>query len=129
MRRNHSKKELDQLQIVKRENDKLKRQISGLRKQIARLDLDRYDIIKDMIQEHYQDDRAEQGEQILDNLKKTWACNVCADGHLEIFIYNRAGETYYYRICSNAPDCSHRTKSQPYITSVKGIIRKTTDNG
>lgn len=109
------------------ENQQLKKQISKLRKQFARVDLDRYEMVKEMIQEHYQDDRAEQGEQILESLKKTWTCKTCGDGHLEIFIYNRAGETHYYRVCSNAPDCSNRTKSQPYMASVKGIIRKTSE--
>lgn len=110
------------------ENQQLKKQVSKLRKQLARIDLDRYDMVKEMIQEHYQDDRAEQGAEILESLKKSWSCKVCLDGHLEIFIYNRGGETHYYRICSNAPDCANRTKSQSYITSVKGIIRKTSED-
>lgn len=106
------------------ENQQLKRTISSLRKRLARIDLDRYDTIKEMIQEHYKEEKADQGKEILENLKKTWACKKCEEGYLEIFLYNRGDSTYYYRICSNAPDCLNRTKSQPYIeTNVKGIIR------
>lgn len=111
-------------QRLRQENEKLKRQISSLRKQIARLDLDRYSTIKDLIEENYQDDKAQEGKQILENLKQVWACRSCADGFLEIFVFNRANETHYYRICSNAPFCLNRTKSKPYSPQVSGIIRK-----
>lgn len=111
-------------QRLSHENQQLKKQLCALRKRLARIDLDRYDLVKEMIHEHYQEDRAEQGEQILESLKKTWSCKTCGDGFLEIFIYSRAGETWYYRICNNAPDCPNRTKSQPYLPSVKGIVRK-----
>jgi hypothetical protein len=111
-------------QRLVRENEKLKRQIGGLRKQIARLDLDRYDIVREMLEEHRQEDRAEQGKHVLESLKKTWACHKCEDGVMEIFIYTRTQEMYYYRICDNAPACMNRTKAQPYSQTVKGIIRK-----
>lgn len=111
------------------ENQKLKRQVSSLRKQLARIDLDRYDTIKDMIEEHYQEDRAEEGKIILEILKKQWACNDCQEGTMEIYVYNRAGGTFYYRICSNAPDCTNRTLAKPYIASdVKGIMRKVEES-
>jgi hypothetical protein len=116
-------------QQLKKENQQLKQQISQLRKQLARVDLDRYDTVKEIIEQHYQQEKAEQGKEILENLKKTWACTECGDGHLEIFIYNRGNETFYYRICSNAPGCMNRTKSQKYDpTAVKGIIRKDKGN-
>lgn len=109
------------------ENRVLKRQISSLRKQIARIDLDRYDSVKEMIQEHYTEDKEEQGREILENLKKSWACRECADGYLEIFVFNKGKSTIYYRICSNAPACMNRTKSQEYTPTVKGIMRKGKD--
>ena len=127
MKRNHGNKELSQIQSVRRENEKLKRQISSLRKQIARLDLDRYDNIKELIESHYKEDRAEQGKEILESLKKSWSCRECDTGYMEIFVYNRGGETHYYRICSNAPACMNRTKSKLYSSQVKGIIRKDSE--
>lgn len=120
MKRNHNDKELTQLQTIKRENDKLKRQISALRKQIAKLDLDRYDSIKDIIEQHYQHEKAEKGQEILENLKQTWICRECNEGYLKIKIYSKIGEAYYYRECS---ECPHRTKSQRYDPKiVKGIL-------
>jgi rubrerythrin len=77
-----------------------------------------------MIQEHYQEDRAQEGLDILENLKKTWACKECSDGYLQIFLYNKVGTTWYYRVCSNAPGCKNRTTAQKYSPEVKGIIKE-----
>lgn len=110
-------------QSLIKENQALKRQIQSLRKTIARLDLDRYPIIKELIQENYKEDRAEEGKEILENLKKSWACKEC-DGYLEICIWNRGKDTIYYRVCSNSPRCGNRTKTQIYSKSVKGIMRR-----
>jgi len=101
------------------ENQQLKKQVSKLRKQLARIDLDRYEMVKDMIQEHYQDDRAAQGQEILDDLKKHWKCKVCNEGYLEIILYSKTGSTWYFRRCNS---CDHRTKSQEYSENVKGIV-------
>ena len=107
------------------EIQQLKKQVSSLRKQLARLDIDRYSTVKDMIEEAYEGEKLAAGKEILENLKKQWLCNSCGMGHLEIFIYNRGGETYYYRICSNAPDCTNRTLAKPYsAANVVGIMRK-----
>lgn len=122
MKRNHSPKELDQLQKTKKENEKLKRQLSSLRKQLARLDLDRYSQVKEVIEQHYQEDREHEGQEILDKLKQEWKCHEC-DGFLEIFCYNKVETTWYYRLCSNAPQCKNRTASQKYSPDVKGIIK------
>jgi hypothetical protein len=111
-------------QRLHEENQQLKRQVSSLRKQLARLDLDRFGVVQEMIEEHYQEERAEQGQEILKSLRKTWACHNCADGTMEIFVYNRGDRTMYYRICSNAPFCLNRTLPQSYHPGIKGIIRK-----
>ena len=110
------------------ENQQLKKQISSLRKQLARLDIDRYSTVKDMIEQHYEGEKLATGKEILQNLKKQWKCNSCHDGFLEIFVYNRADQTYYYRICSNSPDCTNRTLAKPYsAANVVGIMRKNSD--
>lgn len=112
------------------ENQQLKKQVSSLRKQLARIDLDRYSTVKDMIEEHYEGDKLAQGKEILENIKKQWACKECHDGTMEIFIYNRADQTWYYRICSNAPDCTNRTLAKPYnAANVVGIMRKIKEEG
>ena len=111
-------------QELRQENQQLKRMVSSLRKQIARIDLDRYESVKEMIQEHYKEGKEEEGKEILENLKKTWECHKCNEGYLEIFVLNRGSDTIYYRICSNAPACMNRTKTQIYSQNVKGIMRK-----
>jgi hypothetical protein len=117
-------KEITREQKLVHENKRLKKELAQLRKQLARIDLDRYDTVKEMIQEHYQEDRAQEGLDILENLKKTWACKECSDGYLQIFLYNKVGTTWYYRVCSNAPGCKNRTTAQKYSPEVKGIIKE-----
>jgi cell division septum initiation protein DivIVA len=111
-------------QSLIQENRTLKRMISSLRKQLARLDVDRINIAKEVIQECYKEGKEEEGKEILENLKKIWTCHKCQEGHMEIFIFNRGPDTIYYRICSNAPNCLHRTKAKIYTANVKGIMRK-----
>jgi hypothetical protein len=112
-------------QALIQQNRILKRQVQSLRKQLARLDTDRIDIAREVIQEHYQNERAEEGREILENLKHIWKCNSCDEGFMEIFVFNRGADTIYYRICSQSPYCMNRTKSQIYDPkSVKGIMRK-----
>lgn len=122
MKRNHGRKELDQLQTFKRENDKLKRQISSLRKQLARIDLDRYVHVKTIVEEHMASEEVDQSTQsMLKSMENTWRCNQCNDGHLQIQLYTKSSETWYYRACSN--ECGHRTPCKPYDpNSVKGIL-------
>jgi hypothetical protein len=112
-------KEFSREQKLIHENQRLKKQIGVLRKQLARIDLDRYSQVREIIEEHYQEDRAEEGQNIMERLKKEWACHEggCT-GYLEIILYNKINATWYYRKCSS---CPHRTKSQKYDDSVKGI--------
>lgn len=122
MKRNHGYKELDQLQTLKRENEKLKRQISSLRKQLARIDLDRYVHVKSIVEDHLAGQEVEQSTQsMLESMKNTWKCHSCSDGHMEIETYSKAGNLWYYRSCSNK--CGNRTTGKPYDpNSVKGIL-------
>lgn len=105
------------------ENQKLKRQLGQLRKQLARIDLDRYEHIKQIVKRHYQEEYEQEGQELLEKLKEEWKCHEpgCS-GYLEINIFNKINDTYYYRAC-NA--CNHRTKSKRYDPKeVKGIIKE-----
>ena len=116
-------KEYSREQRLVHENQRLKRQVGVLRKQLARLDLDRYDSIKDILEEHSQENKPQTSQEFLENLKKTWACNENGcQGYLEIILYNKINSTFYYRRCTS---CVHRTKSKAYDPQrVKGIIKK-----
>jgi cell division septum initiation protein DivIVA len=122
-------KEYTRLQKALHENEKLKREISKLRKQLARLDLDRHSYVRDIIDEFYENEDKKEKEktvsEVLEDLKKAWECKECHAGYLEIFTYSKLGETWYFRRCNN-PSCGHRTKSQPYNNSVKGIKHEDT---
>lgn len=115
-------KEFTREQKLTKENRQLKQEVAQLRKQLARLDLDRYDTVREMVEEHRaQESLPEFGTDFLENLKKTWLCDDCRNGYLEIILYTRLDSTYYYRCCNN---CTNRTKGQKYTPEVKGIIKK-----
>jgi hypothetical protein len=115
-------KEYSRLQEALYENKRLKREIASIRKQLARLDLDRHDYVKNIIDEHYaREDQEETAEKMLRRLKEEWRCKNCQDGYLEINLYMRAGETYYFRKCNT---CENRTKGQKYSPDrVQGPIK------
>jgi hypothetical protein len=110
-------KEYSREQQLIHENKQLKRELSRLQKQLARIDLDRYSHIQDMLKECK---TAEESTQdTLDKLKQEWKCNKCQDGYLEIFTYTKMGEVWYIRKCNC---CNNKTKSQIYTPNVKGIL-------
>lgn len=117
-----SDREFTREQRLVYENRLLKRQVSSLRKELARIDLDRYTNLKETIEQHYQEDRAQEGKDILEKVKKEWRCNGTpgCEGFLEIFLFTKIDSTYYYRRCNC---CPHRTKSQKYTPEVKGILK------
>lgn len=122
MRQNRGQKELDKIQTMQREIEKLKRENSRLRKQFARLDLDRHSYVRDIVEEHMAGQEIDQQtESMLKSMKNTWKCHQCNEGHLQIELYSKQGETWYYRACSNT--CGNRTTGKPYDpNSVKGIL-------
>lgn len=113
-------KEYSREQRLVQENRLLRKQLSSLRKQLARVDLDRYQNLKETIEKHYREDQAQAGQEIIEKLKQEWQCMECKEGYLEILLFNKLDSTYYYRKCNT---CSHRTKSQKYTPEVKGIIK------
>jgi hypothetical protein len=120
IRRGHKEKSREQKLIY--ENKAMKREIASLRKQLARVDLDRYHHVKDIIERSYQLEDESEGRGILEKLRSEWACRECNDGYLEICLYNRPDATFYYRKCVN---CSHRTDSQRWNPKIPGIIKVT----
>jgi rubredoxin len=114
-------KEYTRLQEIVNENKKLKREIGALRKQLARLDLDRHAYIKDIVDEHYAKEEQEGStKDMLRQMKEKWRCRECKEGHMVIYLFNKINETWYLRQC-NA--CSHKTKLQKYDSSVQGIMK------
>jgi hypothetical protein len=118
-------KEFTREQRLVKENRQLKRELAHLRKQISRLNLDDLEVAKQIYFDQEEKDRFNENvgdpNSILEALKKEWACNKCS-GWLEITLYSKLGQTFYYRACNS---CNNRTKGQRYDReSVKGIVKK-----
>lgn len=119
-------KEFTREQRLVKENRQLKRELSHLRKQISRMDLEGLEAAKQMLFDQEEKERLniELGEpgSNLEDLKKEWACKEpSCTGYLEITMYSKLNLTYYYRKCS---ECQNRTKGQRYdSSSVKGIVK------
>ncbi len=117
-RRNYSDKEQDQLKRLQRENTKLKKQIASLRKQLSRIDLDRYSHLKDIIEAHEDEDEAFDIKESIELEKKKWECFDCTDGILRLVMVWKAGVPFYLRKCDG---CAKKTKLKRYDETVKGV--------
>jgi hypothetical protein len=118
-------KEFTREQRLINENKQLKQELKHLRKLITRLENNGPENKQDFDQEEI--DRFEENagpvSSSLENLKKVWACKKCSNGYLEITLYSKLNQTFYYRACTN---CDNRTKGQRYdSSSVKGIMTKS----
>ena len=115
-------KEYTRLQEALHENKKLKRENASLRRQLARIDLDRHSYVRDIIDEHMNEEEQESStKDMLASMKNEWRCESCGEGFLEIHLYTRRDGTFYFRKCNN---CPHRTVGQRYIRDkVKGIMK------
>lgn len=121
-RSTRGEKEYTRLQEFINENRRLKRLVSSLRKQLARIDLDRHGYVKDIVDEHFaNEEHDETTVKMLERLKEEWKCHECHVGYLEVVPYLKMGDTWYFRHCNN---CPHRTKSQRYNPEkVQGPIK------
>ena len=118
-------KEFTREQKLSKENKMLKRELAHLRKQISRLDVDRFETMKEMCNDYQESERLQENlgnpTSNLEALQKEWLCRDCQTGILEICLYSKLGQTHYFRRCNN---CPKRTKGQRYTAEVKGIIKK-----
>lgn len=105
------------LEKLKEENKKLKRQISSLRKQIDRLDLDseRFNQLRDLANLQYEEEKRIKKDK---KLKELWRCFDCGEGFLKLVIVPKRDGASYFRKCNN---CSKRTKLKKYDDTVEGL--------
>lgn len=119
-------KEFTREQKLSKQNQQLKQELKHLRKQIARLDGDRFEALRQMVSDQEDSQRFQENvgtpNSNIEVLKKDWACNASnCTGYLEINLYPKLGQTFYYRQCSS---CRNRTKGKRYDSeSVKGILK------
>jgi hypothetical protein len=117
-RNRYADKELDQLQKLKCENKRLKNQISSLRKQLQRVDIDRFTNLRDLVYQQSIEDLQESIKEERKKLKQKWECFVCRTGFMKIFTISRRDGVHYFRKCTS---CQNRTKVKPYNDKVEGI--------
>jgi hypothetical protein len=115
-RRKYSDGELHLIEKLKHENTKLKKTISSLRKQMARIDIDRFENIKELIERHDEQEDVDTLKQHEESLKKMWQCWQCNEGILQLIVISRRNGDFYFRKCSG---CKHRTTTKPFTKDVK----------
>lgn len=105
-----------------KENQSLKKQVQILRKRLARIELSRYENVKEAVEDHERNSGLPTTQDLLEALKETWRCKKdSCKGYLEVYLFNKIDTVWYYRKCNC---CDNRTKSQKYDPkSVKGIIK------
>jgi hypothetical protein len=109
--------ELTDVRRLRLENQKLKRQMSKLRKQLSRIDIDRYTNLKEMLEAQAAEDEGFDAKLELEQLKEKWICHECKNDYLRIIIVPRADGLFYIRKCP----CGHRTKMKKYTDEVDGL--------
>ncbi len=112
----YSDHENDLIDRLKRENAKLKEQISKLRKQLSRIDVDRYQNLKELVDRFEQAEVAEQKQSHKEEIKKLWECFECRQDYLRMVTFERRDGVMYYRKCNS---CGHRTKLQKLTKDTK----------
>lgn len=103
-------------QRLRHEIKRLKRQNDQLRKQLARVDLERYQNVKDILEKHDQEERDQALQEQETNLKKIWECWECKQGVLQYIPVMRRDGNFYFRRCRV---CGHRTRLKPWNKNVK----------
>lgn len=120
-RRNHGSKEFSEVQRIRKEIEKLKRENASLRKQLSRVDINRYNDIQELVNQNEMEERNQASRsKNLAYLKEKWKCFKCGVGFLKIFLLPRRDGVFYFRRCSTK-SCPHRTKAQKYTTEIEGI--------
>lgn len=123
--RSHIKELEAQVREQGKEITRLRRQSAGSRKQLARMDLDRHAYVTEIVQEHLVDEQESiDSTVLLEKMKSKWSCHKCQGGQLEIILYSKMGQPWYFRQCSG---CSNRTESKPHHPGVEGIKKEVED--
>lgn len=120
-RNNRGHKEFSEIQRLKHEIQKLKRENSRLQKILDRVDIERFNSLKELVSIQAKEARAEENVKSLEKLKQKWICFECGVGYLRLKIFPKWDGDYYYRACSNE-ECSHKTTAQKYTDNVEGIL-------
>ena len=122
-RKNHNKdSDWSDSKKLKEENKKLRRTVQSLRKQLSRIDVDRYQHLQELVEAQIKEDKqfhAEpKRESKREESKEKWRCFECEEDYLRILVFNRADGVHYFRRC---PSCGNKTRMKRYHDGVQGI--------
>lgn len=122
-RKNHNKdSDWSDDKKLKEENKKLKRTVQSLRKQLSRIDVDRYQQLQELVDTQVKEDKQfhdePRRESKREEAKEKWRCFECGEGFLRLLVLNRPDGVFYIRKCS---DCRHKTRVKRYSSDVQGI--------
>jgi len=114
-------KEYDDLQKVRHENKKLKRENQALRKQLQRIDFRRFENLSQLVDKQHKESLAETKNKKLELAKKHWLCHKCGKDYLRLVIWDHPVKgPCYYRKCGY-PSCQQRTEMKAVTNSIEGI--------
>lgn len=109
-------KEFDTLDRLKQENKKLKREVSSLRKALSRIDVERFEKLKELVGKQRKEDKEDVKQKKTSKNKKDRQCYQCGEGSMQLKIFDRRDGVFYYRGCTI---CDHRTKMKKYHKEVQ----------
>lgn len=110
--------EFTEIQRLKYENKKLRKQIGKLRKVISRVDFEHYQHVQELLEAQEREDIEFTKKSKQDILREKWKCWDCNKGILKLIVIFKIGIPYYFRKCNN---CNKKTKMQKYNEDVEGI--------
>lgn len=114
-------KELDDLQRLKKENKKLKQDITALRKQLQRIDFRRFENLSQLVDKQHRESLEEIKATKLEAAKKHWICHKCGKDYLRLVIWDHPVKgPCYYRKCGY-PQCQHRTEMKVVTNPIEGV--------
>ena len=113
-------KEYSLLQKTRHENQKLKRENARLRNRLARINENQFSDLADLMEKSEIEDMKIETS----GSKHGWECHDCKEGYLEINMYAKMGEIWYFRECN---ECGKRTKSQKHHEGVQGVVKRSAE--
>lgn len=113
-------KEYNKSQRDRHEIQKLRKEVASLRKQLARVDVDRYQNLQELVEKQADEDKQLHARKkpTREEQLKRWECHECREGHLKLIILNRPDGVFYFRRCDA---CAHKTRMKRYTEDVEGL--------
>jgi len=120
-RGNRGDKDLKEVQLLKEENKKLRRQVRKLRSVISNLDLRQYEFVNDLLKKQTKENKTCTERSRQKKLEAKWACFECGKGILRLIVLTRLDGTMYFRRCDH---CENKTRLKVFTDEVVGVLEE-----